>query len=267
MDADWFENATEGKQFFEAMDNNDSYLRAIMDEQGFNALPTVLPDEQFDQLADQGWTVTHRGISAESDSQLRDYVTQFTEGDPYVSKGLFGNGIYTTDLEETARGYADTSGLGIGQRGGPRESVTGTTLDIAIHPDARVIEHEDLFKIREERVSVLREQESAMREQWPSRSIPHPYEDGAIMEERIPMSELKGMPEHREFADRAERIINYDNIVSASDDVGKVAAMEGYDVIKVSTPRAYQDFQLIELPDTYYVILNRGAVAVREPKL
>lgn len=264
----WMDDVADGRDFFQVTDTNDGYLRAMIRDQGFNAKPTVLPSQQFDELADEGWTVVHRGINAPSASDLEQFTRNFLqEDDFYVGRGLYGNGVYTSDIVETAQSYADTQGLGIGFRGGPTEAATGRVLDIAIHPQARVIDVEDLWKIRDQRVDEMRQVTNDLSDRWPTRQIPHPYREGEMMTDRIPYDELGQTSEGAKFLSEWNAVQPYSQIVDGSEDVAKIAVMEGYDVIRVPTPRTYNDqYQLVELPDTYFVILNRGAVAVREVK-
>jgi hypothetical protein len=265
----WWDEASGGRGFFESIDTNDAYLRAIMRDQGFNARPTVVTAAKFDDLAEEGWTVVHRGVTADNPSDLRGYVRNFlVDDDPYVGRGLHGNGVYTSTIRETAEEYASTKGLGIGSREGPAAANNGVVMDIAIHPTARVIDSEDLAALARRRVDELREQSNELDARWPTREVPSPYSAGETMRERIPLEELFAANPNDQFAIEATRIQNYKNLVDNADDVGKLAAMEGYDVIRVVNPRAWNDqFQIIELPDTYYVILNRGAIAVKEVDL
>jgi hypothetical protein len=266
MTREWERAATGGREFFDALDNNDAFLRAIMRDQGFNAKPTVLAARQFDELADRGWTVVHRGLNAENNADLRRYVTGFVDdAEPYVSKGLHGNGVYTTTLRETAESYAETSGLGIGSRAGPTKAATGYVMDIAIHPNAKIIDMEDLVPLWRRYKDESRVLTTELDDRWPKRDVPHPYREGERMLEKIPLEELRAVNAKDPFVLEADRLLNYTNMVDNAEDVGKVAAMEGYDAIRVVNPKAYNDkFQIIDLPDTYYVILNRGAVAVKE---
>jgi hypothetical protein len=269
MTSKWWDDAAQGRDSFTVTDHNDAFLRAIIRDQGFDAKPAVVASQEFDDLAGRGWTITHRGVNAPSDTDLRGYVRNFTsEDDFYVGRGLYGNGVYSTTIRETAEEYARTAGIGIGSTGGTSAAQAGVVIDMAISPVARVIDIDDLRALASKRKSEASQELDAVYRAWPTRQVPHPYTDGATMTERVPLTELLALNPDDAFALRAQSVVNYANIVDNLEDVGKIAAMEGYDAIRVSRPMIYNDqFQLVELPDTYYVIINRGSVAVREVAL
>jgi SPP1 gp7 family putative phage head morphogenesis protein len=256
------------RDIFSVTDNNDAILRGIMEEQGFNAPPSIVSAEKYDELVADGWTPVYRGINAETQTDLDSFVENFTTGtDPYVGRGLYGNGIYTSDIRDTAQSYASESGLGIGSNGGVQQARHGTVLDIAVNPNARIVDVDDLRLEHRAEIERVRAAQDELRTNWPTREVPHPYLDGETMRENIPLSEFRKGDAFFDDAQKLRGLIDMENVLSASDDVGKFAAMKGYDVIQVNTPRAFNDqFQMIELPDTYYVILNRSAVAVKEVK-
>jgi hypothetical protein len=61
------------------------------------------------------------------------------------------------------------------------------------------------------------------------------------------------------------RINCLENIIQ--DDPGRFATMMGYDAIRIPTPNVNWRDPTDLLPDTFYAVLNRGAVAVRDTAL
>lgn len=260
IDEQWWDDLTGDRDIFSVQDNNDAYLRAIMKDQGFDATPNIVTAEVFDQLSDEGWTVIHRGLNAESQSDLVRFVDDFANGDVYVSRGMYGNGIYASDAVETAREYANNVGLGIGQRGSG-QAAYGAVLDLALHPQARIISALDLDKNINRRRDLNRIREEELDARWPRHQVPHPYESGQLMEERLPLEEL------RKIDPALAREIDLNQgeyrLLDSLEDRGKIAAMEGYDAISAH-PMALVNGSYVEMDETYYVILNRGVVAMKE---
>lgn len=268
IDEGWYDKISDGRDIYTVTDNNDEFLRAIIREQGFDARPTVVSDERFARLWEDEFEFLHRGINAESDDQLAGFIRNFVEEeDFYVGRGLYGNGIYTTTIRETAEEYAQTTGLGIGFRGENGVAATGRVLDMALHPNARVIDYGDLRKMHTAEKRQVVERSNALEETRPRREAPHPYREGETMMEKIPTDELP--PDHpfRETDREIRRLIAYENLIDAGDDLGRYAAMKGYDVIRVPEVKQFTMQGVIEQPDQYFVILNRGAVVLREGSL
>lgn len=224
------------------MKKNNIGTRRLWQEQGFDAKPTLVTEGQWADLEASGWTPMYRGISADTDDELAGYVRQFLEGDePYAGSGFFGSGHYTTDIRETAENYAREA-LGIGQEI-QGERATGQVLDILLHKDARVIDRDDLDRLYRETSDKI------------SRSVDEIYglRPGG---ERARSWESLTKDEQERIAD----ILAFENIVM--EDMGRFATMMGYDAIRVRNPIiSYVDRTPIK--DTYYVVLNRGALAVR----
>jgi SPP1 gp7 family putative phage head morphogenesis protein len=223
------------------LQKNNYGTRRLWQEQGFDAKPTIVTDAQWADLEASGWQPMYRGLNADTDDELALYLRQFMEGDePYAGSGLFGTGHYTTDIRTTAESYAKHA-HGVGQEQGER--ATGQVLDILLHKDARVIDSDDLYK----RMNEVVEQRRALER------------------------EIYGVDE---FGDRIRRVDdlteaekkllidanNYESVIY--EDPGRFATMLGYDAIRVKNPIVDWTTQE-KLPDTFYVVLNRGALAVR----
>jgi len=268
LDDGWYETTSNGKDIYTVTDTNDAFLRGIIREQGFDSRPTIVPDEQFAELWREDFEFVYRGINAESDEQLAGYLRNFIEEDDfYVGKGIYGNGVYTTTIRETAEAYSETTGLGIGFRGETVEAATGRVLDIAIHPSARIIDSGDLGDLQRAEKTRVRNRQNELIEMQPTREVPHPYRDGEMIMEKIPLHEIPADHPYAESAKELQRLLEYENVIDANDDVGRFAAMLGYDAIRVGTVRQFTMQGIIEQPDSYFVILNRGAVVVREGSL
>ena len=253
------------RDIYSVVDHNDALLRAIIREQGFNAKPNIVSAGRFNELADEGWTIVYRGINAETEDDLARYIANFLdEDDFYVGRGVYGNGVYTSDIYETALEYSQTAGLGIGEQASG-QAASGRVLNIAISPEANIVNVEDIRKEWSKRLQRIRERGSALYDELPTREVPHPYLDGETMIEKIPVDDIRPGDPFYGIAQEFKSNMQMQNLLDAIDDVGKFAAMEGVDVIEVTDIRTFNaQFQIVELPDTYYVILNRGAIAVQE---
>lgn len=94
--------------------NAESRYQKLVYELGLNDKPKVLPAKEFDRLS-KGQTLVYRGVKDVSklDSNLKidvikakDIHNQMKYGDKmYVGDGSFGDGLYFTDSEGTAKRY------------------------------------------------------------------------------------------------------------------------------------------------------------------
>ena len=220
---------------------NNVGTRRLWKEQGFDAKPTIVTDAQWADLEASGWQPIYRGINADSDEELAQYLRQFMEGDePYAGSGFFGTGHYTTDIRESAENYAKEA-LGVGQDQG--EKATGQVLDILLHKDAKVIDYDELQRLYSQ---MDRELSAKVDQVYGLRS------DGI----RARNWEDLSPAEQTEIGN-----LYYLNNI-AQDDMGRFATMMGYDAIRVRNP-IISLTDRTPIPDTYYVVLNRGALAVR----
>lgn len=246
---DYFrERATSLKEMFQEADGyswdmkpNNIGTRTLWKEQGFDAKPTLVTDAQWADLEASGWTPMYRGLNADTDDELAVYVRQFLEGDePYAGSGLFGTGHYTTDIRDTAEEYARHA-HGVGQE--QRAKETGQVLDILLHKDARIIDDDELRRKMNEVVEARRRLEREIRGETP---------EGMFARSWNELNE-----------DEVARVVaanDYEAVIM--EDPGRFATMLGYDAIRVRNPMISWQTQE-KLPDTFYVVLNRGALAVR----
>lgn len=121
----------------------DPALDEIARVQGFDGPPEVIDRAEMDRRVSAGWIETWRGVGAFTDSDTgRTYTDaeaaeRFRSGEYRSGMGIFGNGYYTTPDGETARNYVGFQGS--------YEDPPGL-LRLAIHPDARVIDFDELAK-------------------------------------------------------------------------------------------------------------------------
>jgi hypothetical protein len=220
---------------------NNIGTRVLWQEQGFDALPQVLDDAEFSTLETRGWTRVFRGINGDSAQEVNAHVAQFIEGaEPFAGQGLFGTGHYSTTIRESAEAFSKTA-MGVGQQQGARNA--GQVIEMMLSPDAKIIDIEDLQRMYSEQLATWRKQSRA------------------IFGERANGLEARTFDELSDSEkDLVRRLASMENIIQ--DDPGRYATMMGYDAIRIKTPQiSYTSPD--KLPDTYYAILNRGAVAVK----
>jgi len=223
------------------MKQNNIGTRTLWKEQGFDAKPTIVTDAQWADLEASGWQPMYRGINADTDDGLALYLRQFMEGDePYAGSGLFGTGHYTTDIRTTAESYAKHA-HGVGQEQGER--ATGQVLDILLHKDAKIIDADELTRKMNELRATQYRIEREIYGTRPDGSYARAWESLSENEQAI-----------------LTQIEDYQAVIY--EDPGRFATMLGYDAISVKNPMVNHMTQE-KLSDTFYVVLNRGALAVR----
>jgi ADP-ribosyltransferase exoenzyme len=220
------------------MGSADEQFGEIARLQGFDGAPRVVSSEELDRAIRRGATQLHRGIKPYKgtyDSTTGSYVgaltpedmaEQFRSGKLFPGQGLYGAGTYTTPDRKAASSYAGTNGI---------------LLRMALRPDARVISHEDIValhkKFSRSYVSRLAEAEkaelAATTDPATIRSITKKYN-------KLRASHQAGS-------------------VSVMSNIGRYAALLGYDVIHVGKKSMGGGFH-------EYVILNRTALLIEEPK-
>jgi SPP1 gp7 family putative phage head morphogenesis protein len=223
------------------LEKNNIGTRTLWKEQGFDAKPTIVTDAQWADLEASGWQPMYRGLNADTEDELALYLRQFMEGDePYAGSGLFGTGHYTSDIRGTAEEYARQA-YGIGQE--QRVKETGQVLDILLHKDAKIIDDDELSRKMRELVETRRRMEREIHGTRPDGTYARPWESLSENEQAI-----------------LAQINDYESVIY--EDPGRFATMLGYDAIRVKNPMVNWETQE-RLPDTFYVVLNRGALAVR----
>ena len=118
-------------------DVEDTHLKRILREQGFDRKPQIISEEQFQEFVKQGERPLYRGLAGGNVTSGETYAEQFRTGKLFAGKGLAGNGTYAAfgqGAEEMAASYA----------AGP----TGATMKMVLRKEAKVIKHDELFKLR-----------------------------------------------------------------------------------------------------------------------
>jgi hypothetical protein len=222
----------------------DLTLNELWRRQGFDARPSVVKPAQYDDLVtNKGWTKMHRGIAGDTAEQVDEFVNQFVRGDtPFAGRGMFGNGTYASRSTSTAQQFTKQNARG-------DAVLTGRMLDLAVHPKAKVIDIEDVYKGMRKVVEQERAARRAMDAAVPnSQGMSYSW-----VRERAPAELVK----------RADELANQQYIVGESP--SNWATVNGYDVIRIRNPIVNQ-MTSEKVDDVYYIILNRGTVAVKETR-
>ena len=117
------------------------YLKNILQAQGFNGKPKVVNAEEFKKYVMQGSVPLYRGIAGESPEKVNEYIKQLFEGeDPFVGKGMFGDGTYYTNKKQIGLKFAKEDREG-------KPIPFGEVTQAVISPEAKIIDQEDLGRL------------------------------------------------------------------------------------------------------------------------
>jgi hypothetical protein len=120
-------------------------LKNLMREQGFLDLPRVVDADEFGKIVDQGATPIYRGMGAPTKKQASEYVERLVSNDdPFIGRGFFGDGTYFASDRGIAERFAASDASG---------DITfkfGEIVDAVIDPQAKVMDIEDLWRLRNE---------------------------------------------------------------------------------------------------------------------
>ena len=108
-------------------ENLDMTFSEIINTLGYNALPTVVGQKEFDSILSKGGAHLSRGIRAAEEKDAAKYVHDLMEGDFYVAGGeaYFGQGMYCFGGDSRNQSYRYTN-------------TTGIVLDMALKPNAKI---------------------------------------------------------------------------------------------------------------------------------
>jgi len=121
-----------------------------MRDQGFLGKPRIVPPDEFQKIVDQGATPIYRGMGAQTKKEVDEYADRLLTGDdPYIGRGFFGDGTYFA----TDRGIAER--FSAQDASGEIDFKFGKVLDGVLDPQAKVIDIEDLWKMRDEYVEKM----------------------------------------------------------------------------------------------------------------
>lgn len=119
-------------------DGQNLYLKNILEVQGFNGKPLVVSAEEYSKYVKQGAVPIYRGVASTKKAEPGQYVKQFFEGnDPFVGKGMFGDGTYFASAREVAEEFSRVNVRGQKLR-------YGAVIDGALHPQAKIIDLGDV---------------------------------------------------------------------------------------------------------------------------
>lgn len=110
---------------------DDNWLFQIRENLGFNAKPKLVTSNEIAQLEKQGWVRTYRGLNGNKAAQ---WVEQFKTGENFAGLGMYGSGTYTAVDAKAAEFYA--------------HQIKENVLQIAISPDAKIIDIKELRKLQ-----------------------------------------------------------------------------------------------------------------------
>jgi len=125
-------------------------LRNLMKEQGFLGKPRIVDPVEFKKMVDQGATPIYRGLGAETQENVNEYVARLLTGDePYIGRGFFGDGTYFASDRGIAERFAAQDVTG------EINFKFGEVLEGVLDPQAKVIDIEDLWKLRNQYVESM----------------------------------------------------------------------------------------------------------------
>lgn len=127
-------------------DKFDFEIEDVMNAQGFDGLPKVVDDDEFEKAVKESGLITNRGYTAPNKEALELYHRELLKGKWYVrcsGGNMFGYGMYTagnygTKLSQTSLGTAESYSLGMF---GMRETMT-------LDKSAKIINHNDIFMLK-----------------------------------------------------------------------------------------------------------------------
>ena len=233
--------------------NRDRVAEQILDRQGFNNLPLVLSPDEFEAWIEQtGATRLYRGVNdsfvvldtidSEGPRQFfnmdaAQVAEQLRSGPMYWGEGTYGGGIYTTPERYVAESYATSVG---------GEVKPGALIEMALLPNARVIEHKELERLYSESTREFSQARLDRAKQLKDSGDSSEWDTLLVEWEKFLNNESDPQ---RDARIRINRLY----------DMGRMAAMLGYDAI--STKDKF--YGTHNRSEEIYVILNRTALVVK----
>jgi hypothetical protein len=215
----------------EADEGPDRMLGEVYRLQGYHTKPEVLPAEQMDRRVASGWTEVFRGFGDLPDAKR--YVEDFRSGDEhYPGLGVRGNGTYSTTVFQEAHEYTDPP-----------------------------ISDEAWTALSDEQMYEMDASLAADHTKWPGilRMAISPH---ARIADYNPTYGPPGQLWDEFMADRAAAREQSRDDLAAIQDLGRYAALRGYDAIRIPGGLG-SIFGMDDETADHYIILNRGAVAVQ----
>jgi hypothetical protein len=222
----------------------DNVLKDIVVAQGFDGPSDVVSEAELDAYIAGGETEIFRGTLLSRDDKYglspvdmmdpdimgkipNSYNAQFKDGDFFIGVGIYGNGVYSSTKYNTAAMYVE-------------RATDNHIMRMTIKKGARVIDYADAEDLQ-------RKKSASFDTRAPER------------EARLLKAAAGGAPELRRVlaevrAEEAAEDSSFRAKKSILSDVGRVAALDGFDAIRVPQTGDTED---------YYVILNRTATRVQ----
>ena len=221
----------------------DLHLAELWRRQGFDARPkTVSPKQLQELINEQGWTELHRGISGSTPEEVDQFVSQFVTGaNPYAGKGMFGNGTYASKSTTTADAFTKQTARGEATEFGKR-------LDMALHPDAKIIDYGDLWDLHRKIADEERVARNALYDAVEG-------SDDMSWSEVVAQAPPEMVSAYREIETKRYLL---------EEKPSNLATVYGYDAVRIVNPHVNAMSDEV-VDDVYFVILNRGALVVGEP--
>ncbi len=129
--------------------NQQSRTQRVVYQMGMKGTPQVLCEEDFDDYVNEtGAEVIYRGVRniyGMTGKMMFDQMA-YDKEKPYMGLGMYGDGLYFSNEEETAYDYAgvDTDEY-TGDLPNPSTLTSGAVARCALRKDAKVIEYDDLL--------------------------------------------------------------------------------------------------------------------------
>lgn len=206
---------------FKSAQHQDGLLGELLERQGFNGLPQLVADGDVARLQAAGDILVHRGIKPTGpDGDINLHVEAYKRGEHFTGQGIYGNGVYASDVRKTALSYAEGKDSGV--------------IKMLIRADARVITRKELDSLDDALGAKLRADKAE--------TMTLAFEVGA----------KEGPEAANAFVKRrnAELDEAFEAMAVIRKDPGRLAAYYGYDVIRVDTAGS----------ESFFVVLNRTSV-------
>lgn len=127
--------------------DGDGDIKSVMRAQGFDGLPQVVSDEEFDRAVKESGVVAKRAYSASSQEVLDAYQDALYNGDWYVEcegGALFGKGMYTvTDYTGKGTEEVETEVNGYARRHAATDPYY-VIEDMTLAPGAKIADFKDI---------------------------------------------------------------------------------------------------------------------------
>lgn len=218
--------------------SRDKVLSSVIKAQGFDGLPTKVEPTEFDRLLAEG-EITHdlyRGVFSGQEDVAQSYREDFADGLFFVGEGTPANGVYVTTERHFALGYAKGKEDGL--------------LRMGFKKDAKIIPYPELESKRAEIVG-----SGTRSDRDKAAWLTYSSKQQDLMDKMNAAVEAKDTKAARGFEEQLYQTQmhhqnNYPERIA--NDPGRVAAFLGYDAIQVD--------------ENVFVILNRTALYVEDPK-